>query len=276
MPRALKELLKNDLTPKELVLLPTGFDVVGDILIFAEFPKELAKKERKIASKILASFPNVKVVCKKTKMYSGTFRTPKLKIMAGEKRKETTHKENGVSIKLNVEKVYFSPRLGHERERINKLVKKGENVLVMFSGSGVYCVNIAKNSSAKEIYGVEINPIGHKYALENVTLNKCKNIALFLGDVKKVLPTISKKFDRVLMPLPKTADEYLPLALSKVKKNGVLHFYDFLPEGEFERAAEKVIKACLKAKRKCSIISIAKCGQYGPGRFRICVDAKIN
>jgi hypothetical protein len=43
--------------------------------------------------------------------------------MSGEKRTETTHKENGVNIKLDVEKCYFSPRLSQERLRIAKLVK---------------------------------------------------------------------------------------------------------------------------------------------------------
>ncbi len=275
MPQQLKELLKTDLPPKELAMLPSSFDIVGDILIFADFPKELKKKEKKIAEKILAAFPHVKVICKKTKMYSGLFRTPKLKIMAGERRKETTHKENGVRILLDAEKVYFSPRLGHERERINKLVHEGESVLVMFSGSGVYPINIAKNSTAREIYGVEINPAGHRYAMANVALNKVKNVKLLLGDVKKILPKIKMKFDRVLMPLPKSAEEFLDCALAKVKKNGVLHFYDFLPGGEFEKAAEKVRNACTEAKRKCSVISIVKCGQYGPGRYRICVDVKV-
>jgi tRNA (guanine37-N1)-methyltransferase len=274
-PQGLKELLQEDLTKTERLLLPSSFDVVGDILIFADFPKELEKKEKIIGEKILEAFKNIKVVCKKTENYSGIFRTPILKIIVGEDRKETIHKENTIRVKLDVEKVYFSPRLGHERERINKLVKEGESVLVMFSGCAVYPVNIAKNTKAKEIYGVEINPVAHKYGIENLKLNKVNNVKLFLGGVKEVLPKIRKKFDRALMPLPKSAEDFLDIALKKVKKNGILHFYDFLHESDFGLSEKKVIGACKKQKRKCKILNFVKCGQYGPGKYRVCVDARI-
>lgn len=41
----LKEALKGKLTEKQISLVPKSFDVVGDILIFSDFPEEL-KKER--------------------------------------------------------------------------------------------------------------------------------------------------------------------------------------------------------------------------------------
>ena len=170
----LKEALKGKLTEKQLSLVPSSFDVVGDIMIFADFPKGLVKKEKLIGNEILKLFKNIKVVCKKTKKYSGRYRLPKLKIIAGEKRKETVYRENNIQLKLNVEKVYFSARLSEERKRIFLQVKNEESVLVMFSGCGIYPITIAKNSKAKEIYGIEMNPIAHKYALENLKLNKIK------------------------------------------------------------------------------------------------------
>ncbi|MBS3106784.1 hypothetical protein J4419_03925 [Candidatus Woesearchaeota archaeon] len=106
--------MKGILTKAERAKLPKSFDIVGDILIFADFPPELAPKSAQIASAILKTFPNIKVVCRKTKKYSGEFRTPTLRILGGKRRKETIHKENGVRLKLHVEKVYFSPRLSTE------------------------------------------------------------------------------------------------------------------------------------------------------------------
>jgi len=274
-PKKLKELLSEILTEEEISIMPTSFDIVGDILIFADFPLELKKKEKGIAEKILEVFKNVKVVCKKVEEYSGTFRTPKLEIIGGEDRKETIHKENGIRVKLDVEKVYFSVRLGHERERINHLVKKSESVLVMFSGCGVYPVNLSRNTEAKEIYGIEINPVGHRYALENVKLNKAENITLFEGDVNLVLPGIKKKFDRILMPLPKSAEDFLDLAISKLKKKGILHFYDFLNEKEFDLAEEKISLAVLRKKKKVLSYFLVRCGDYGPGKYRVCADVQI-
>lgn len=274
-PKSLKELLAEKLTEKELDIMPTSFDVVGDILIFSDFPEELEKNEKDIGEIILSNFKHVNVVTKKTGHYSGTFRTPTLKIIAGENRKETIHKENSIRARLNVEEVYFSARLGHERERINKQIRKDEDVLVMFSGCGVYPVNIGKNTEAREIYGVEINPIAHRYALENVKLNKLHNIKLFQGNVNDVLPKIDKKFDRVLMPLPKSAEDFLDIALSKLKNGGILHFYDFLHENDFGDSEKKVIEAAKRCRKKAKILGFTKCGQFGPGKFRVCIDAKI-
>jgi tRNA (guanine37-N1)-methyltransferase len=204
MKKNLKYYLKGKLPEKELKLVPTSFDVVGDILIFSEFPKALAKKEKLIGETILAQYRHIKTILKKTKKYSGKFRTPKLKIVAGEKRKETVHRENNILLKLDAEKVYFSARMSSERKRVSLLVKPDESVLVMFSGCAPYPLVIAKNSGCREVYGIEINPVAHKYALENIKKNMLENkIKLFLGDVTKILPKIKKKFDRILMPLPK-------------------------------------------------------------------------
>jgi len=269
----IKQTLKNKLTKKELSIMPSSFDIVGDILIFSDFPKDLTKKEKLIANALLSLHKNVKVIAKKTKKYSGKFRTPKLKIIAGLNKKETIHKENNVSLKLDVEKVYFSPRLSNERKRIANSTKKNESILVMFSGVGVYPCVIAKNSEPKEIYAIEINQIAHKYALENIKLNKINNIKLILGDVKKVVPKLNKKFDRILMPLPKGAENFLDIALKAVKKRGTIHFYTFLDEKDINK---KFVKKYLnKYIKKFKILNIQKCGQFSPRVYRICVDFKV-
>ncbi len=266
-----RDALKGELTRQEISLVPRSFDVVGDILIFSDFPKELEKKEKMIAQRIIETMKHIKVVCKKTKIHSGIFRTKKVKILAGVRRKTTIHKENNIRVKLNVETCYFSPRLSNERQRIAGLVKQGEYILVMFSGVGIYPVVLAKNTKAKEIIGVEINPDAYKFAEENIVLNKADNIKLYLGDVRDVVPKLSKKFDRILMPLPKSAEEFLDIALKVSKAGTIVHFYDFLHEAEFDKAIKKIKKHCPKAKK----INVIKCGQYSPRKFRICVDFEV-
>ena len=267
----LNELFKGELTNKDIKLIPRSFDVVGDILIFSDFPKELKKKERIIGLYLLKKLKQVNVIAIKTKKYSGKFRTPKLKIIAGENRKEAIHKENGLILRLNVETCYFSPRLGTERLRISKLVKKNECVLVMFSGVAPYPLTISKYSKAKMIYCVEINKKAHNYAVINVNKNKRNNIKLFNGDVRKVLPKLNVKFDRILMPLPKGAEPYLDLAFSMIKRNGIIHFYDFLDQKDIPKIAIEKVK---KLNKKIQILRCVKCGQLGPGKFRVCLDFK--
>ncbi len=273
MKKNLKYFLKGKLSDKELQLAPTSFDVVGDIIIFSEFPKDLIKKEKMIGETILRNYPYIKTILKKTKKYSGKFRTPKLKVIAGERKKETIHKENNIILKLDVEKAYFSARMGSERKRIAQLIKPNESVLVMFSGSGAYPLVIGKNTRCKEVYGVEINPTAHSYAIENIKKNKLETkIKLFLGDVKKIMPKLNKRFDRILMPLPKGGEDFLDLALRHIKTKGTVHFYDFLHEDEFYKAEDKVKKACSRMRRKCRILEVVKCGQYSPRFYRICID----
>lgn len=252
------------LTKTDIKKIPKSYDVVGDILIFSDFPKELKKKEKEVGNYLLKQIKNINIVAKKSKNYSGKYRTPKLKILAGSKRKETIHKESGILIKINPEKAYFSPRSGTERLRIAKLVKKEESILVMFSGVAPFPLIISKHSKAKEIYAIEINKHAHKYAKENIKLNKIKNIKLFKGNVKKVLPKLNK-FDRIIMPLPKNSEDYLNLALKHIKKDGKIHMYIFAHENDFKKIKEKYKKYKPK---------IIKAGTPSPGKFRICLELK--
>ncbi len=273
-PKTLKEALKGKLGRKELEKSVRGYDIIGSIAII-EMPKELEKKEKEIANVLLSMHKNITTVCKKAGIHKGVFRTQKLKVLAGKRTKETLHKENQIRIKLDAEKVYFSPRLSTERKRIANIVKEGESILVMFSGCAPYPLVIAKNSKTKEIYGIEINPAACRYAEENVKLNKLSNIKLFCGDVKKVLPEINKKFDRILMPLPGGGEDYLGLALSKIKKNGFIHFYDFIHEEEKCISRGKIKEACKKMGKKCRILKVVKCGQYAARTYRMCIDFKV-
>ncbi|MDD4877419.1 MAG: class I SAM-dependent methyltransferase family protein [Candidatus Nanoarchaeia archaeon] len=271
-PRNLYEALKNKLTAKQLEILPRAFDTLGDIAI-VEIPAELVKKEAMIGKALLSLNRHIKVVAKKAGIHSGVFRTQKLKIIAGAKRKETICKENNVLIKLNAETCYFSPRLSTERLRVARQVKQGESVLVMFSGVGPYNCVIAKNTPAKEVYGIEINPSAHKYALENVKINKLNNVKVFCGDVRKIVPKLGLKFDRILMPLPKSASDFLDIAKEAAKPSAVIHIYEILNQDVFPAETFDKVK---KYFPKAILLNSVQCGTYGPGIIRGCVDFRVN
>ena len=271
----IEDFLRNKLTKKQLSLIPRAQEIVGKIMIL-EIPDQLKSEEKLIAEAYLKLNKNVETVVKKQEIHSGTFRTRKVRIIAGKKTKETVHYENGVKIKLHLEKTYFSARSANERLRIAKLIKSGESVLVMFSGVAPFPLVFARNSDAKEIYGIELNPLAHQYALENVTLNDFGDkIKIFQGDVRTILLTIKKKFDRIAMPLPKTGDEFLNITLPKVKKGGTIHLYAFLNEAGIDSYAKKVRELCKSLKYSVKIIRKVKCGQFSPGTFRVCYDIKI-
>ncbi len=243
-----------------------SYDIIGDVIIIKE-------NNRKFANSLLKRHKNVKTILFKSDIHKGKFRTQKLKFLSGKRTKETTYKENNITIKLNLEKVYFSSRLGNERKRVSNLIKN-ESVLILFSGVGIYPLVIAKNSKCKEVYGIELNKIAHNYALNNIQLNKLSNkIILINGDVSKV--KLKKKFDRILMPLPKSATDFLKDAFKFSRKGTIIHFYIFGQEKEFNQIKKNLIEKCKKLKKKIKIIKLVRCGQYRPYTYRICIDFRV-
>jgi len=243
-----------------------SYDILGDIAVLDD------KGTKKQALSLLKNNKNLKVVLKRAGIFKGKYRTRKLSWLAGEKRKETIYKESNCLFKLDIEKCYFSSRLANERLRILKQIKNRETILVLFSGVAPYPIIIAKNKPVDEIYAIEVNPAAHKYAQENILLNKLNNIKLYKGDVKKVLPKIKKKFDRIIMPLPKDAPLFLNLAIKKLKKGGIINLYYFFEEDNLKEQARKLLSKHLK---KFKILNIVKCGAYSPYVYRTCIDFKL-
>lgn len=253
-----------------------AFDIIGDIAVL-EVPQELKGKEKAAAAKIMLQQKNVKAVYKKAGGHEGKLRIQKLKHICGEKRTVTIHKENQALLKLDIAKTYFSPRQATERKRVFLQIKKPETVLVMFSGIGPFAIEIAKNTPAKAVYGVELNKTAHKYALENAKLNKVEAKTTFLcGDVRKTVPKLNRKFDRIAMPLPKGAESFLNVAFAAAKKGAIIHFYDFEKEEDIpQKSVQKVATAAAAAKKKIKILNVVKCGQLAPRAYRVCADFKV-
>lgn len=267
----LKELLKKKLSEKELNAMQRSFDVIGSIAVI-EIPSELRKKEKIIADALMNAHKNIKTVLKKSGKIKGRLRTRNLVWIAGEKTKETIHRENSCIMKLNVETCYFSPRMANDRLEVARKVRKGENVLVMFGGIAPYALVIAKNAKPKKVVSVEINKTASKYALENVRLNKLNNVEIIQGDVKKVLPKLRKKgikFDRIMMARAQLKEDFLKEALQVAKKGTIIHLHDFLFEEDIPDAALDRIR---KSVKKFRLIGWKRAGDIGPRKYRIRVD----
>ena len=53
-----------------------------------------------------------------------------------------------------------------------------------------------------------------------------------------------------------------------------LNVIDFLDKKEIpDKAIDKIKSAC--SKKQFEILRVVKCGQYSPGKYRICVDFRI-
>lgn len=182
--------------------LPRSFDVLGNVAI-VKFREGISIKEKKqIAQKLLKRNKAITTVLEKQGKVSGRLRKIITKHLAGKKTKEVLYKENGCVFRFNIDTTYFSPRLSNERKDIASVIKKGENVLVMFAGVSPFSIVIAKNSKAIRIYSNEINREANKYAKLNIELNKVKDrVELLQGDVKRVVDKIGS-FANLISPPP--------------------------------------------------------------------------
>jgi len=238
----LLEIAERVLPRCQVRLISKGFDVVGDIAVLRVSDK-LGNGRFRLAEGLLKALPNVRVVLGQVSPVYGEYRLRRLEWLAGERRTETVHKEYGCLFKVDLARCYFSPRLQYERRRVASLVKPGEVVVNMFAGVGCFSIIIAKHSGASVVYSIDLNPDAYKYMVENIKLNRVEGrVHALLGDAKEVIKRgLLGVADRVLMPLPEKAYEYLEYAVEALKPGvGYIHYYDFVHVDRGEKPIEKV------------------------------------
>jgi len=277
---SLKDELRGILSEKELKKLVKSFDIIGSrekAVAIIEIPEELKSKEKIIGKAIMKIHKNVRSVLKQTSPRKGKLRLRKYKLILGDKNTEVLHKESGCKFLLDPRKVYFSVRESAERLRIAEKVRDGEKILVMFGGVAPFPIVIAKKKNVEKIYSVELNPKAHKYAIKNVILNKVGNKVIpFFGDVREICPLLGERFDRILMPLPEKAYEYLDLAFSCSKKGTIIHLYGISEEKNlFKDLEEKIIPIAKKLGIKYKVTEKRKVLPYGPRKWKVCLEILV-
>jgi len=280
-PVTLRDILSDKLESWELGLLFQSYDIIGDIAII-RVPEPLRKRKELIAEALLQTHKRVKTVLQQTSPVSSEFRLRRLEWVAGEKKTETVYREYGCVFRVDLEKCYFSPRLSHERMRITQRVQPGEVLVNMFAGVGCYSILIAKHAKARKVYSIDLNPDAVHYMLENILLNKVqKRVVAIQGDAKGVIQqTLKNEVDRVLMPLPEKAYEYLDYALLALKPvGGWIHYYDFehakKPENPMERAEAKVREKLRNLNIDFEVPFSRIVRDVGPNWFQIVLDIRI-
>ena len=209
--KRLRKKLSPTLTSEELSKVYNSFDIIGDITII-KVPNDNIINAETIAKQIMAVHKNVKTVFAQASPILGDFRIRELRLLAGENKTSTKHKEANCVFTVDVEKCYFSPRLSHERSRVAGMVKPGETVVNMFAGVGCFSIIIAKTVGQTKVFSIDVNPTAVQYMQENVRINRVYGkVFPLLGDSKELVNAqLQGTADRVLMPLPEKALEYLP------------------------------------------------------------------
>lgn len=259
----------------------SSFDTVGDIAVI-KLPPSTQIPPLEVAQTILATNRGVKTVLLQQSKVAGAYRLRTLSWVAGEQKTKTIHKEHDCLFEVDLEKSYFSPRLSGERLRIAQLVTSAETVVNMFAGIGCFSILIAKQIPSAKVFSIDINPEAVRCMENNIRLNRVfGQVVPLLGDAKALIDTkLQGTADRVLMPLPEKALDYLPCAVSALKaEGGWIHGHCFEHATKEEDPKEKAkakISAKLKAANTRFTLPFARIIRpIGPNWHHIVVDIHI-
>jgi tRNA (guanine37-N1)-methyltransferase len=272
-PKSLAELV-TPAVPTELAIgLPKSFDIIGDIVVIEELSKTLMDYKEAIGEALLKLNPNAKTCLLKIGKVEGERRVPVYQVIAGLKKTTTVFVEYGVKLKIDLAKVYFSPRLGFERQRVAAMVSEGETVVDMFAGVGPFSIAIAKKASAT-VYAIDINPDAIELLKTNISLNRLKGTVLpICGDAALVSREIKGVADHVVMNLPGSSLSFVKAALLLLKPTGgILHIYVFSPDPVVAHTTERVKEALKEGCRLTEIKGMRVVKEVAPRKWQIAVD----
>lgn len=227
MPHMLKEVLGTVLSPEETSQVYSAFDQIGSIVII-KIPDALLSKKLVIAQAILDNIKTAKSVFAQVSAVQGDFRVRDLEFLAGQNTTMTEYKEHGCRFKVDVAKAYFSPRLSTERQRIADMVQDDEVIVNMFAGVGTYSIVIAKANKTCRVYSIDSNIAAAELCTINAKLNKVQDrVESISGDAAKVIKDrLAGSADRVLMPLPERAKDFVNEAVLALRPSGgIVHYF---------------------------------------------------
>lgn len=276
MVKMLKQALKGILSDAEVREVYSSFDIVGDIVVI-KVPDSMSGKKQLIADAILSKVKPVKSVFMQSSPVKGDFRVRNLEHIGGENRTLTIYKEHNCRFKVDVAKVYFSPRLSTERARIAGMVNDNEVIVNMFAGICTFSIIIAKKRECK-IYSIDVNPDAYSLCVENVKLNKVsERVIPILGDTKDIIMRELKgRADRVLMPLPEKAKEYLEYAVMALKDKGIIHYFTHV-HSDSRKDAHKVcaeeLMQVMKVKYELKETRVVR--EVGPRFYQVVADVMV-
>lgn len=275
-----KEVLEKTLPPELLEKCPRAMPTVGDLAI-VEIPEELTSFDEQIGDAILITNPSLKTVLAKTSKIGGLHRTRGFRVLAGEKRTTTVHREYGSVFYMDLSKVYFNPKLAYERNRVSNSVGEGETILDMFAGIGPFSIQIARRIGAVKIFAVDINPIAIEFLRKNIGANRVQDrIVPIGGDVRRIVQeSLHGKADRIIMNLPGSSTSFIDTACRALKRQGgIVHYYQFA-DGRYpiqEAKATLVRSVEATGRRIEAILAARKVVATAPREWQVGIDAQIS
>lgn len=242
-------------------ILPNSYDNIGDVTV-VKLVDELLPMKHEIGEALLRVSSGTRAVFLDYGV-KGELRIRDLELIAGTGTSETRHRESGVTIMTDPAKVYYNPRLATERERVASMVKDGEIIIDMFAGVAPFPLTICRYARPKIVYAMDLNHDAVEYMKVNIKLNHFDNIVALEGDAREIVKDLPDA-DRVIMNLPQIAQEFLPDALAKTKKGGIVHMHKIMGREESDSVIDGIIKDMCARGLECELSEKRELKTYSP------------
>jgi tRNA (guanine37-N1)-methyltransferase len=269
-------ILKSEYPEESWGEISLKFDQIGFICLLRLDPEVTTKEFRQRTGQlIIDSHPKIKTAVNKIDNTRGTTRVYPIEHLSGLKSYRSWHREYGVLIKVDLENTYFNPRLAEEHNKISLEIKKGEKILDLFTGVGPFALHCARAVEC-QVYAVDINPIAIACLMKSIRKNKLLGEILpIIGDSGSIFQ-VKKFYDRVIINLPGKSVEFLELAANLVKKNGLIHFYQFIDKVKSPvQFMESLIEDKLKNTQIYKIQDIQIGREVSPSKIQMNVSIQI-
>jgi tRNA (guanine37-N1)-methyltransferase len=301
IPGNLKDILSSEFPEDVVKFVSRSFDIVGSIAIMEidrwddlhdilqsnqtlkDFNIQDLKK--KIGKVLLQHYKGIKTVINKVGEVSGEFRVRQYEYLAGLNDFTTIHRENNCAFELDISKVFFTPRLVYERQRVSSIpFGSSQIILDCFSGVGPFSIEIACNNNTT-IISCEKNPEAFSYLEKNIQLNRKRmkgKIQTYKGDFRDLKDSnLGKKYqksvDYIVMNLPELNLEFIGDIKYYIKNGTYLILYLFAPTPEpLETGLQAILAKFNEQKIKISSVEgkrIVK--NYSPHMFMIVFDLRL-
>lgn len=266
------KLHEKQATLEDILGRTPSYEIIGNIALLESDETDLERT----ADALLKVQPHIRTVLAALSPVEGEFRTRRFTFVKGENTTQTVHKEYGCKYVIDMEKAYFTPRLGTERSRILQQIKDGEVIVDMFAGVGPFSILIGKNCPSCRVVAIDKNPEAVKFLRHNIELNAATNVEAVEGDAKEEVQRYIGVADHIIMNLPHTAQEFLDAAMVVSKPGTLIHYYDITPESDLYASSLGYIEsAASRAGFAVELLATRIVRSYSPHQFNVCIEVRI-
>jgi len=257
--------------PDDLVPFDASYERLGEIAIVDEDDTERAHT---LADAIVESDLDATTVLNRASKVSGELRVREWEVLAGSNT-ETVHREYGCEYAVDLDRMYFSPRLATERHRVTEQVTADEHVLDMFAGVGPFVIPAAKRGATA--VGVDKNEHAIEYLRTNAERNGVQSaVAAIHADVRETVDQYRDWANRLVMNLPHSADEFLHTAVALADEQCVLHYYDIQHEDDPFGPGLEAIESAAGETYDVTVRTERRVRSYAPHELNVCLDVRLD